>query len=164
MNERLGPHPGRRTKGPTVESRSAVPPDLDLAVDRARQYLLSQQQDPGYWCGELQGDTILESEFVLLLAWLNELDRPVVAKAAHYLLGQQLAQGGWSLYPGGELDINVSVKAYFALKLAGHQPQSEPMRLRAKPLSLMGVPTASTALRVSTWRCSVRYRLIAVRR
>ena len=36
----------------------------------------------------------------------------------------QLPDGGWAMYPGGRADVNVSVKAYFALKLTGHDAES----------------------------------------
>jgi len=32
---------------------------------------------------------------------------------------RQLADGGWSIYPGGPSELNATCKAYFALKLAG---------------------------------------------
>ena len=38
-----------------------------VAVGAARDHLLSLQQPDGHWCGELEGDTILESEYALLL-------------------------------------------------------------------------------------------------
>ncbi|MFQ5734537.1 MAG: hypothetical protein ACE5KM_21590, partial [Planctomycetaceae bacterium] len=44
---------------------------LSLAIDRTRDYLLGEQHPDGYWVGELEGDTILESEYILLLAWLG---------------------------------------------------------------------------------------------
>ncbi len=113
-------------------------PDFDLAVARARQRLLARQHEEGYWCGELQGDTILESEYILLLAWLDQVTRPVAAKAARYLLSEQLPQGGWALYPGGEMELNASVKAYFALKLTGHDPRSEPLRLAREAIVAYG--------------------------
>jgi squalene-hopene/tetraprenyl-beta-curcumene cyclase len=93
-----------------------------------RDWLLARQHPAGYWCGELEGDTILESEYILLLAWLRRDDSPIVKKAAEYIRRQQLPGGGWAMYPGGQLDISGSVKAYFALKLAGHDPYSDYMR------------------------------------
>src|SRR5262249_39571315 len=36
--------------------------------------------------------------------------------------------GGWAIYPGGNVDISASVKAYFALKLTGHDPDAPEMR------------------------------------
>ena len=120
--------PGHSTA--IIETRGAAQPLEDQgqeAVQRTCRWLYRHQQADGYWCGELQGDTILESEYILLLAWLG-LERSAVAvKAARYILTQQQAHGGWAQYPGGELDISVSVKAYFALKLTGHDPQSDYM-------------------------------------
>ncbi len=46
---------------------------------------------------------------------------------ANYMLEKQLPEGGWSIYPGGPMEISASVKAYFALKITGHDPDSEPM-------------------------------------
>ena len=103
-------------------------PQLHEAIDRTTNWLLERQQPDGHWCGELEGDTILESEFILLLAWLGEEGSPVARKSAEYILGKQLPDGGWALYPGGGLEISASVKAYFALKLTGHDPASEPLQ------------------------------------
>ena len=73
----------------------------------------------GHWCGELEGDTILESEYILTLHFLGRTGEPRVQKAAEYLRRKQLPGGGWPNYEGGPADVSVSVKAYFALKLAG---------------------------------------------
>jgi squalene-hopene/tetraprenyl-beta-curcumene cyclase len=102
-------------------------------VDRARRCLLARQAADGHWVGELQGDTILESEYILLLASLGREQDERVAKAARYVLSQQMPDGGWNNYPGGPAELSVSVKAYFALKLAGHDPQAPYMR-RARDL------------------------------
>ncbi len=98
------------------------------AIGRTRQWLLGEQHSDGYWCAELEGDTILESETILLWAFLGREKSPLVAKAAAYLIEKQLPDGGWAMYPGGSVGISGSVKAYFALKLAGHDPDSEPMQ------------------------------------
>ena len=37
---------------------------LEAAIERTRDYLLSKQAPEGYWVGELEGDTILESEYI----------------------------------------------------------------------------------------------------
>jgi squalene-hopene/tetraprenyl-beta-curcumene cyclase len=96
-------------------------------VDRAAGLLLSRQAFDGHWVGELQGDTILESEYILLMAFLGHEREDHVAKAARYILRQQLPEGGWNNYPEGPVDLSVSVKAYFALKLAGHDPEADHM-------------------------------------
>lgn len=104
---------------------------LDEAIDRASQWLLSQQRDDGHWCAELEGDSILESEYILLLAYLGQERSDDALAAARCLVDQQLPTGGWAMYPGGELEVSGSVKAYFALKLTGHDPECEAMQ-RAK--------------------------------
>ena len=98
------------------------------AAARTTGWLLERQHPDGHWCAELEGDTILESEYILLLAFLGREGCDLARRAARYLLEKQLPDGGWAMYPGGRPDISGSVKAYFALKLTGHDPQSEPMQ------------------------------------
>jgi squalene-hopene/tetraprenyl-beta-curcumene cyclase len=113
-------------------------PSLGEAIERSHAYLVSLQKDDGHWVGELQGDTILESEYVLLLAFLGRESDERVGRLANYLLQQQLPDGGWSIYPGGPPEISASVKAYFALKVAGHDPDSRPMRLAREVILSLG--------------------------
>jgi len=98
------------------------------AIARTRIWLLGRQQEDGHWVAELEGDTILESETVLLLAFLGREDSDLARRAAARLVETQLPEGGWAMYPGGGVEISGSVKAYFALKLTGHDPASEPMQ------------------------------------
>jgi squalene-hopene/tetraprenyl-beta-curcumene cyclase len=112
---------------------------VELAIDNARHCLLNLQQQDGHWVAELQGDTILESEYVLLMAFLGREHEERIAKAARYILSQERPDGGWSNYPGGPVDLSVTVKAYFALKLAGHDIQAPYMvRARSAILELGG--------------------------
>jgi squalene-hopene/tetraprenyl-beta-curcumene cyclase len=104
---------------------------LSEALESTSGWLLERQHDLGYWVGELEGDTILESEYVLLMAYLGRQDEPVCAKACQYIREKQLPGGGWAIYPGGPCEVSASVKAYFALKLAGHAPD-EPLMERAR--------------------------------
>ena len=94
-------------------------------------WLLARQSDEGYWVGELEGDTILESEYVLLMAFLGRESDPVCARCARYIQDHQQGDGGWAIYPGGPTDISASVKAYFALKLVGTSPD-DPAMVRAR--------------------------------
>ena len=110
-----------------VEIRSLGAP-VRRAMARTRQWLLDQQRPDGSWCAELEGDTILESETILVLAYLGREDTPLAHRAAAYLIEKQLRDGGWAMFPGGTLEISGSVKAYFALKLTGHDPGAEYMQ------------------------------------
>ena len=105
-----------------------TPPPLRAALENATDCLLARQKADGHWIGELQGDTILESEYVLLMAFLGRENEECVRKAGQYILDQQLPEGGWSNYPEGPIEVSVAVKAYFALKLAGHDGDAPYMR------------------------------------
>jgi squalene-hopene/tetraprenyl-beta-curcumene cyclase len=113
---------------------------LARAVAEAQSWLLAAQAPDGHWCGELEGDTILETEYVLLLHFLGRLDDPRVAKAARYVRQRQLPspEGGWSIYPGGPPEVSASVKAYFVLKLAGDDPEAPHMRRARRTIHELG--------------------------
>lgn len=120
-------------------SENAAPNDsLDVAILRTSQWLKERQHADGYWCAELEGDTILESEYILLLAWLGKENSTIARKCAAYLVEQQLPAGGWAMYPGGKLEISGSVKAYFALKITGHDPQAEYMQRAVRAIRASG--------------------------
>ncbi len=61
--------------------------------------------------GELEGDTILESEYILCLQFLGRTYEDGLRKAANFLRQQQLADSAWSIYPGTATDVSASVKA-----------------------------------------------------
>ncbi len=112
--------------------------ELIATQERARQRLAECVRPDGHWCGELQGDTILESETILLLAILGRRDDSRIPLLANYLRQNQLADGGWSNYPGGPPEVSVSVKAYFALKIAGDDPAAPHMRRAAAAIRALG--------------------------
>ncbi|MEX2172793.1 MAG: squalene--hopene cyclase [Pirellulaceae bacterium] len=122
------PHPHFSPASAGSDAPHPLAGQVVAATIATRDWLLVRQEAQGFWCGELEGDTILESEYILLLAWLGQEDSSLARKAAEYIRRQQLKNGGWAMYPGGALDISGSVKAYFALKLTGHDPQAEYMR------------------------------------
>ncbi len=133
--------PGGRAEQPSTD---ALP-----ALERGRQYLLSLQRGDGHWVGELEGDTILETEYVLLRQFMGCLDEDRLRKLANHVRGQQLTTGGWSLYPGGPPDVSSSVKAYLTLKLAGVSRDHEEMvRAREAILGLGGVTAANTFTKI----------------
>ena len=101
------------------------------AIQEAQRYLLDRQEPDGYWVAELEGDTILESEYILLLQFLGRRDPAKFRKITNYIRSKQHPEGYWSIYPGGPADVSASVKAYFACKLAGYTGR-EPFMRRAR--------------------------------
>src|SRR5215471_7644458 len=72
-----GPHPASQPgpvhlPGTSDEDLLLRSSRLAAAIERTRDHLLARQAPEGYWVGELEGDTILESEYILLLAYLGQ--------------------------------------------------------------------------------------------
>src|SRR5216684_1022448 len=97
---------------------------LPETIERGAEHLLSLQAKDGYWQGELEADSTLESDYIYYLFVLGKAEPVRVTKLANYVRSKQLADGGWNLYPGGPSELNATCKAYFALKLAGDDPSS----------------------------------------
>jgi squalene-hopene/tetraprenyl-beta-curcumene cyclase len=111
-----------------VQSSTASEDRLDVTWQKARDALLRLQNEKGYWVGELQGDSILASEYLLLKFILAQENDPDLPKIANYLRNLRNDEGGWSLFPGGPSDLSGTVKAYFALKLMGDDPLAPHMQ------------------------------------
>ena len=108
------------------------------AMVAAREHLLGLQRDDGHWCGELEGDTILESEYLMMLWFLGRRMDTRFERGCRYIRSRQLDEGGWAIYPGGPPDPSASVKAYFVLKLFGDDPESEHMRRARQQILAQG--------------------------
>lgn len=119
---------GRRVAGSSMGQSESV----DEAVRRSQSWFLSRQHPrEGYWVAELEADTTLTSEYLMLRRFLGLVDPERERKAVRYLRTMQLPDGGWPIYYGGPCEISASVKAYFALKLSGVSAD-EPFMVRAK--------------------------------
>jgi squalene-hopene/tetraprenyl-beta-curcumene cyclase len=93
-------------------------------------------QDPeGFWVAELETDSTLTSEYLMLRHLLGKVDETKQRKAVAYLRETQLPEGGWNIYHGGPNHLSTTVKAYFALKLSGHS-RDEPFMRRAREVIL----------------------------
>ncbi|HMC30421.1 MAG TPA: prenyltransferase/squalene oxidase repeat-containing protein, partial [Candidatus Angelobacter sp.] len=90
------------------------------ATDAVRKYLFSVQDEAGFWCGELEADTTLESDYILLHTLLGTGDAQRMIKAAAYIIQHQNEDGAWGIYHGAPSSVSASVKAYFGLKLVGY--------------------------------------------
>ncbi len=118
-------------------------------IDAARKYLFSVQHEEGFWCGELEADTTLESDYILLHSLLGTSNAERLQKAARTILQEQNEDGGWSIYIGGPSNISATVKAYFALKLVGfHAGHPALVRARKRILELGGVTAVNTFTKI----------------
>ena len=127
------------------DTAGVAPSALAPAVRRAQDHLLSLQHADGYWLGELMVDTTLVSDMICFYHWDGKVNPEWQRKAVNHILANQLPEGGWNIYHGGPAEINATVKAYLALKLAG-VPVTDPRMLRAREVAIRmgGVPRMNT--------------------
>lgn len=133
----------RRTGGysertDTVETEARPEQRLRDAIERGVDYLLSLQADEGYWVGELQADTTLESDYILYLHILGRMDPVRVSKLANYIRRRQLSDGGWNIYEGGPAELNATIKAYVGLRLAGDSADAPHLALARERIHALG--------------------------
>ncbi|HKR28746.1 MAG TPA: squalene--hopene cyclase [Acidobacteriaceae bacterium] len=93
--------------------------EVEQAIARAREGLLSRQHPEGYWDGELEADSMLEADYIFLHVLLGTGDEGRMRRALTETLRYRKDDGSWSLYPGGPGNISLTVKCYFACKLMG---------------------------------------------
>ncbi len=123
---------------------------LDRAVSAARDALAAKQSAQGYWLFELEADCTIPAEYIMMMHFLDEIDAPLENKLAVYLRSHQAAHGGWPLYQGGDFNMSCTVKAYYALKLAGDDPQAPHMaRARAAILERGGAARSNVFTRIA---------------
>jgi squalene-hopene/tetraprenyl-beta-curcumene cyclase len=141
-----------------LEERQQLKETAREAAAKSAESLAGRQYPEGYWCGELLADVSLEADFVLLELWLhppehgvwNPPSRPKLEKACKRILSQQMADGGWWIYPGGPADVNSTVKAYTALRLCGYSPDSEPLvKARQRVLELGGLQECNSYTKIN---------------
>jgi squalene-hopene/tetraprenyl-beta-curcumene cyclase len=121
---------------------------LEQAIDRGADHLLGLQAEQGYWLGELEADSTLESDYIYYLYVLGQADPKRIAKLANYVRRKQLPDGGWSIYPGGPSELNATCKAYFALKLVGDSSKAPHMaRARGVAHRLGGLERSNSYVR-----------------
>jgi len=101
---------------------------LRQSIDRAGDALARRQHPDGHWLFELEADATIPAEYVLLEHFLDRIDEPLQAKIGVYLRAIQGAHGGWPLFHDGAFNVSASVKAYYALKAIGDDPDAPHMR------------------------------------
>jgi squalene-hopene/tetraprenyl-beta-curcumene cyclase len=112
-------------------NKPRLPPldDAKQSASAATRALLDCRQSDGHWVFELEADATIPSEYVLLRHYRGEpVDSVLEQKIAIYLRRIQSVHGGWALFNQGDFDMSATVKAYFALKMIGDDPNAAHMR------------------------------------
>jgi squalene-hopene/tetraprenyl-beta-curcumene cyclase len=128
------------------------------AVACACESLFARQAPDGFWCGELTADATLESDYILLQLWMHQPEGAVwdppsrgrIEKAARSILERQLPDGGFNIYRGGPTELNATIKAYCALKLAGCSAESDALRRAGgRILDMGGLQGANSYVKIN---------------
>jgi squalene-hopene/tetraprenyl-beta-curcumene cyclase len=103
-------------------------PTLEESVARAHAALLRRQRPDGHFVFELEADATIPAEYVLLEHFLDRIEPELEQRIGVYLRATQADHGGWPLFQDGAFNLSASVKAYFALKVIGDDPDAAHMR------------------------------------
>jgi squalene-hopene/tetraprenyl-beta-curcumene cyclase len=114
-------------------------------IRRSQEFLIDEQIDGEHWVGELMVDSTLVSDTICYHHWNGKVDEVWQRKGINHILSMQLPDGGWNIYHGGPPEVNATIKAYLALKLAG-VPETDKRMLRAREvaINLGGIPRMNT--------------------
>jgi squalene-hopene/tetraprenyl-beta-curcumene cyclase len=142
----------------SLETSDALVSVVADTIHKAAASLLRRQSSQGFWWADLTADSTLESDYILTQLWLhppvngvwNPPTRPKIDRAVAAILSKQLEDGGFNIYLKGPADVSASIKAYFALKLAGLSAADSRMtRLRKRIMELGGMQAANSYVRVN---------------
>jgi len=101
---------------------------VDQSISMTQAYFRNSQSSEGYWCGELETNSTMEAEYLMLAFFLGRVDPERFRKVSNHILSRQRADGSWGQYYEAPGDLSTSVECYFALKLAGYSADSQPMK------------------------------------
>jgi squalene-hopene/tetraprenyl-beta-curcumene cyclase len=107
---------------------------LEHSVSQATDALLRTQRPDGHWVFELEADSTIPAEYVLLRHYLGEpVDAALEAQDRQSICAASRARtaaGRWSMR--ATFDMSASVKSYFALKMIGDSRRCRRTCVRAR--------------------------------
>ncbi len=105
---------------------------IETVISETTAKLFDRQAQSGEHVGafvyDLEADATIASEYILMEHFLGTIDEALEQEFAVYIRSIQGAHGGWPLFHDGDFDMSASVKAYFALKIVGDDPEADHMR------------------------------------
>jgi squalene-hopene/tetraprenyl-beta-curcumene cyclase len=142
---------------PSLQVTDALVAAAAKTARQSVEWFAANQHDSGYWWGDLTADTTLEADYILLQLWLyppqhgswNPPGVQQIDRAVRSIRERQLAEGGFNLFPDWLADVNASIKAYFALKVAGSAADARMVALRETILRLGGLQAANSYVKIN---------------
>ncbi len=106
--------------------------EAQVTLELARERLLSLQDEAGWWRGELQTNVTMDAEDMLLREFLGIRRADETERSAAWIRSQQRADGTWANSHDGPGELSTTIEAYWALRLAGDEPEAGHMRTAAE--------------------------------
>jgi squalene-hopene/tetraprenyl-beta-curcumene cyclase len=123
--------------------------DVEATKDRAVAWMRGQQAPEGYWKGDLESNTTIEAEDLLLREFLGIRTARDTEETARWIRRHQLADGSWPVFFEGPGDLSTTVESWVALRLAGDAPEAPHMaRAQAWVLARGGVARTRVFTRI----------------
>ncbi|MHC5544121.1 squalene--hopene cyclase, partial [Singulisphaera rosea] len=122
-------HVAKLHRSPSQNPNQALAGRVEDGVAQALTWLADEQHDEGYWVGMLESNCCMEAEWILAMHVLGVQDDPKLPGVVRAILDKQRDDGAWEVYHGSAGgDINTTVECYAALRVAGQDPESLPLR------------------------------------
>jgi squalene-hopene/tetraprenyl-beta-curcumene cyclase len=112
--------------------------EAQVTLELARERLLSLQDEAGWWRGELQTNVTMDAEDMLLREFLGIRRADETERSAAWIRSQQGADGTWANSHDGPGELSTTIEAYWALRLAGDEPEAGHMRAAAEFVRAQG--------------------------
>lgn len=120
----LDRQPIPRPPVPILDPRNEALSPLKGSID----YLKSLQRTDGYWWFSLEANESIGAEFIFLMHYLGTIETEIQNGIARRIQDVQRPDGTWAIYHDGPACLSTTVECYFALKIAGVDPESDGMR------------------------------------
>ena len=88
----------------------------------ARDWLLADQAEEGYWWGELEANVSITAEYLLLTHHLGIGDPEQWEQIARYLRHHQQPEGYWAQWWGGPGELSTSNRGLLCAQARGRGP------------------------------------------
>ncbi|MEV4435995.1 prenyltransferase/squalene oxidase repeat-containing protein [Streptomyces sp. NPDC049585] len=106
-----------------MNAHDAVPDDVRTAYEAACTRLLSLQSDDGSWEGEMEWNTTILSQYVIVLRVLQRPpDEGSRQGMVTHFRNTRTPEGGWGMHPAAPPSPYATLLAYVALRLLGLGP------------------------------------------
>lgn len=118
--------------------------NLDGALDKTRDYLLSSQRSDGTWSGTVENDPRVTAFYLNTILRLGRESDDRTRQLELYLRSQQLECGAWLSRPGGEPDVDVTAVCVLSLEKADTKQGRQARFLAQKWLSSQPFPAVDS--------------------